>query len=942
MPEQYRNVSCVVAVGASAGGLDPIRELFEHLPESTGACFVVLQHLSPLFKSQMPELLQRRTNLPVELAEDGAKIQPNTVWLIPPRKALTVREGTLHLHDWDANDPRMHFVIDRFFRSVAADLGARSIAVVLSGTGSDGMVGSREINREGGIVLVQEPDTAQFDGMPRSVIQAGFADRVLSPVGIAYEVATYAEVFRRARRVEQEDVMPALRRVRELFASRGEALGIMPDDVLERRLRRRAHLAGLETIHGFVELVEDTPTEADVLASELHTSNDMFGSHPAFGECLSMNVLPAIIERLRPNEELRCWVSGCKTGELAYSMAMVIFEALESSGARHPVRVFATDSSLDALSIAKAAWYANTSVSQLSMARLERWFVPDDGGYRVGDDLRAVVSFAQSAAAAQAPYPRIQLAVARDSRLQHIKHAYIDTLRMLSRQLVPRGFLCAGDSAWNAEAAEGTTLAYPEQQIFQKHTQIPAPDVPASWRTPDAIVHPNVDEASFAADLHGREAACLYVNAEGVVFRALGAIERFLRVHDGVFNHNLHSMLPVALALPATTAIRRARSEGSIVSHHNVPCSRDEGAERVDLHVTAHPASGTRAGFATVLIERTEPRAPAPVAADLPVRVHVASALEAELSLTRDNMQSIIEELEIANERAHASNEELMASNEELQSANEELQSVNEELHTVNVEHLARVDEMTTLQQTIDAILASAGVGMVLLDGALRIQRFTSGIHVALPLEDSDVGRPIRHLRCGLDVDLLRHLTEVRDSQQASVQLVHTEDGERMWMRLSPYLVAPEEMACVVLTLVSFEGELVDSDVSSMLRAVLGTRTAITVTWNDGFATQPELAVCLGLDEHTVLDTDALVSALGEVVARRLVDAFSREGSSYLADHRTRDGRWIRVAARGRHGVVGELDEEARVEQAWEEALADVRLRRGVALYKASQDQAHG
>ncbi len=815
-------ISLVVGIGASAGGLEALERLFDQMPEKTGCAFVVVQHLSPDFKSVLDELIARRTKIPVMLAQDNMELQPDTIVLNPPKKQLIVSGGRIYL---TAKDPAevVTYPIDLFFRSLAQE-NTRAVAIILSGTGSDGSRGLREIHAAGGSVIAQSVDSAAFDGMPRSAIETGFVDRILSPEEMPDALlerlksgklaATPAEVI--------PDGEPGLMLIMRLLR---EAYGIdftayKPSTIL-RRTERRAEIAHAGSLAEFASRLARNPEELDLLYKDLLIGVTRFFRDPAAFARLSREILPAMIRGLAENEELRIWVPGCATGEEAYSLAVAVREQMDAVGRTVPVRIFATDVHQESLRIAGIGSYDATAIADVSPERRHNYFVLKDGRFQVNAEVRAMVVFAPHNVLKDAPFTNLHLVSCRNLLIYFERAAQQKVLGICHFGLRPQGYLFLGPSETTGDLSDEFEVVDNHWKIFRKRRDIRlSQDVRFTTGSRFRGKSEGLPLAAGRTDtsLFGAYDALLeefmppgfLVTSRRELAHSFGGASQYLRPRDGRQNYDLADMLEGDLRVAILGAVQRVLAERTPVVYKGMRVELSEGSRQVD--VSARPVRSRRGGdlFALVIIQPTAtPTSTLPAIAEIPLdqaaREHISS-LETELKFTRENLQTTIEELETSNEELQATNEELVASNEELQSTNEELHSVNEELHTVNSEFQRKISELVELNADMDHLQVSTEVHTLFLDKQLRVRKFTPRIAETFNLVPHDIGRPIEVFahtlaRASLMEDIRRVLAEATPFES------HVKDQSGRWflLRVLPYRRGAS-IDGVVLTMIEVTG----------------------------------------------------------------------------------------------------------------------------------------
>lgn len=814
----------VVGIGASAGGLEALEHFFANVPVDTGMAFVVVQHLSPDFKSVMDELLARKTALPIHRAIDGMEVQANAIYLIPPKKDMIIANRRLLLTD---KDPKqlVTLPIDHFFRSLAHDLGDRSIAVVLSGTGSDGSRGLRDVHEAGGLVIVQTPETAKFDGMPNSARQTGAVDLVLPPEEIPAALLQFTRYPRSlAQGPEQQATVVPETGFDAIFRMLRDGYGIdfaqYKPSTVTRRIERRLLLNRAYEIDDYVDRLREDPEELDTLYKDLLIGVTRFFRDASAFERLQQEALAGLLAELPRDEDLRVWVAGCATGEEAYSLAILIHEQFEKLGRPVKVKVFATDVHRGALDYASSGIYTEAQLADVSPERLQRYFVRKGDGYQVGPDLRQMIVFAPHNLIKDAPFTKLDLITCRNLLIYLQPPMQKKVLSLFHFGLKTHGILFLGPSESPGELSDEFLTLDNHWKIYKKRRDI---RLPAELRLPLSAgalrwtpgggsarsQTPRLPEqqllGTYDALLDDYMPPALLINENQELVQTFASANRYLHVKEGRLTNDVLDMVDPDLRTVLAGALPRVFHEKSPITYKGLRVQSAEG-ERL-VHLTAKPVTSRRSGLmhALVVLE-DQGNVPPPVSAtevdleDAPQEQ--LQAVEAELRYTKENLQATIEELETSNEELQATNEEMVASNEELQSTNEELHSVNEELYTVNAEYQKKIGELTQLTADMDNLLESTQVHTLFLDRELCIRKFTPRIGDTFHLVPQDVGRRIDSFTHSIDHPaLMDELTSVMNTGLAVEQQVRDHQGNCFLLRILPYRTEDKIGGCV-LTLI--------------------------------------------------------------------------------------------------------------------------------------------
>lgn len=818
----------VVGIGASAGGLRALEEFFENMPTDSGAAFVVIQHLSPDFKSLMKELLERRTRMAIYRVTDGMPIEPNSIYLIPPGKNLVVNDRKLGLLEQeDRNRHGLNFPIDIFFESLARNYVERAIGVILSGTGSDGTNGLRAINEAGGFSLVQEPETAEFDGMPRTAIATGVVDRILEPKDLAQAIYQLVQSPLDPPQLSRERVnilgFDKIQHIASILAQYEQTdFSHYKTTTLSRRIHRRCSISGCHNLEEYIRLLETSPEERTALRHDLLISVTQFFRDSKAWEYLETTSIPQIIDRAQPGEELRFWVTACATGEEAYSLAILVDEAIEKVEKQVRFKIFATDIDKEALEKATQGIYPETIAHDISPERLQRYFIPKDKSWQIIRKLREKLLFAPHDLTKDAGFTRMNLISCRNVLIYLQPQLQQHVLRNLHFSLVSKGVLFLGEAETLGEIEPEFKPLNKKGKIYQKRRDIrlplPAKNIDKISRRllpfikpkdlEESRIEPLVNEA-FSNFLAEQKATCLLVDREYKLLHIFNNALDVLQFKTGRATMDITKLVATSLQLPLHTALHRAKRERRTVTYTGIGLDINSDSPSVNLKVTYQETNKLARDFFMVIIQeeiRPQPASGEPFEANNEASQRIME-LEYELQQTRENLQAVIEELETTNEEQQATNEELTASNEELQSTNEELHSVNEELYTVNAEYQSKIEELTELNNDIDNLLRSTDIGVVFLDRELKIRKFTPAATVAINFVEADLGRPLEHITNNLDfpdlLDLLQGVIDNKKSVEKEVKL--KKQDFYLLMRVNPYLQEDGYLDGVVITFVDID-----------------------------------------------------------------------------------------------------------------------------------------
>ena len=818
----------IAGVGASAGGLEALENFFELMPLDTGIAFVVVQHLSPDFKSHMSDLLARKTDLPVCRAEDGMEVEPDHIYLIPAKKEMVISEGRLLLTDRSAE---FSHPIDQFMRSLANDAGRYSIGVILSGTGNDGSRGIRDIADAGGLILCQDEISAKFDGMPINAYATGAVNVVLEPQAMPEALVQYVKEGLSPDALAERDLVAKSTGVDKIFNALRDHTGVnfahYKSGTIGRRIQRRMEMENILDVDDYYQRLMKDRDELDDLYHDLLIGVTQFFRDPAAYKRLQDEVIPGLFKNAKPDQGvLRVWVAACATGEEAYSIAILLDEHIRKNDLQIEYKVFATDIHKGALEKAAMGIYPESSVKGLDQDYLDRYFRQRKSQYHVIRELRQKVVFAAHNVFHDAPFTQLDLITCRNMLIYFQTNAQRKTLSMFHFGLKAGGVLFLGPSEGPGEIEDEFQIIDKRWRIYRKRRDV---RLPLESRVPITEMNTRSSEPMRSAGrrLNSTEfiltrtyerllaenmPPSILVDEKYELLHTFSGAERFLTLRGGRHTSNLLEIVVKELRTPIIGALTQAEKTDGEVKYSGIHLGSGEDAEQLKLVVK--PVHDHITKVTTYLI-RFEPMVVLPTAkpivssegAENTINLTALSeerilSLETELRFTRENLQATIEELETANEELQATNEEMVASNEELQSTNEELQSVNEELYTVNSEHQKRIDELAEATNDMDNLLATTRVGVIFIDDEMCLRRFTPEIGRMFHLLPQDVGRPIRSIGSWLEYNSFEEdLEQVLTSERELERSVTDRKGTPFIARLMPYRTV-SGVTGVVMTLI--------------------------------------------------------------------------------------------------------------------------------------------
>ena len=821
----------IVGIGASAGGLEALEQFLGHVPEKSDMAFVIVQHLDPNHEGLLPELLQRTTGMEVFQVRDRMRVKPNCVYVIPPNKNMSILHGVLHLFDPTA--PRgLRLPIDYFFCSLAEDRQNGSVGVILSGMGTDGSIGLRAIKEKAGVTLAQEPASAKFDSMPKSAIDAGLVDLVAPAEELPGKIIDY---LKHSLVVAKPEGLPleakdqsALEKVVILLrAKTGHDFSMYKKNTVYRRIERRMGIHQINGIAAYVRFLQENPQEVELLFKELLIGVTNFFRDPEAWAQLQTEAIPALLADRPAGGLLRAWSVGCSTGEEAYSLGIAFTEALEQikPAENFTLQIFATDLDQDAIDKARQGVYPANIAAHVSDERLRRFFVKEANGYRIGKEIREMVTFATQNVIMHPPFTKLDILTCRNLLIYLTPELQKKLLPLFHYSLNHGGILFLGSS----EAVSTFTHLFAplniKSRLFRRRESAVLSE-PLAFAS--SVVHPRpgiskeleilkpADNLQSLADqllLQHFSPPAVLTNDLGDILYVSGRTGRYLEPAAGKANWNIFAMAREGLRFDLRNAFQKATRQKEKITAKGLKIEANGGTQTVDITIQVvknpEPLRGmvmiVFTDVATVLEKKTPAgsrRKPAGSARVLELEQELQEVSEA-LQATREEMQSSQEELTSTNEELQSTNEELQSTNEELTTSREEMQSLNEELQTVNAEQQSKMDELSRVNDDMRNLLNSTEIVTVFLDNKLNVRRFTPGADKIFKLIPGDVGRPLSDIASKLLYpDMAEEAREVLRKLTFSEKQISATDGRWFSVRIMPYRTMEDVIAGVVITFV--------------------------------------------------------------------------------------------------------------------------------------------
>lgn len=834
VPKNITNPFLIVGMGASAGGLEAFKEFFSSAPKDMGMAFVIVQHLDPTHKSLMVQLLKKHTDMQVNEVKDKTKVLPNNVYVIPPNKDMAIFKGLLHLMEPSAARG-FRKPIDFFFRSLAEDQQEKAIGIILSGTGTEGTLGLKDIKGQGGLSIVQEPETAKYDGMPRSAVTAGVEDFVLPVKKIPEALVKYAK-NRTFKPQEKTEIVSTTNELLEkvfilLRNETGCNFGDYKSSTVIRRIEKRMALNQIDKLENYLKYLQKNKEELQKLFDELLIGVTSFFRDKEAYDAVAQKIIPQIIKNKSDGDTIRIWVAGCSTGEEAYSLAILFSEAINKQSKSLKLQIFASDLDERAINTARQGVYPETIFADVTPERLRRYFRAEDNTYRINKDIRDKVIFSEHNLIKDPPFSKQDMVSCRNLLIYLNIEAQKKVFAIFHYALNPGGILFLGSSESLGEYANLFETIERKHKLF-KHKVVPKtkiPDIghlfrePTSLKTPAIIATPKREHMGNLAKitekllLDNYAPACAIINIKGEAVYFSGNTGKYLQPSPGEAKLNVVDMAREGLKTDLRSIISKIRKSKTIEIRKGINVKTNGSHQIIDLCLRPLKHLAEEEDYFMLTFEDRDAvtvTSPETKSKD-PDDVSELQALEQELIATKEYLRSTIEELEVSNEELKSSNEELQSSNEELQSTNEELetskeelQSVNEEIVTVNTELQGKIDELAQAYDDMNNLLASTEIGTVFLDADMKIKRFTPSMTKIINLIQSDVGRPVQDLSSNLIYEgIVEDAKKVLEKLLPFQAAVKSNDGTWYQMQIMPYRTSMNVIEGVVITFVDITEE---------------------------------------------------------------------------------------------------------------------------------------
>ncbi|MDB5145486.1 MAG: chemotaxis protein CheR [Mucilaginibacter sp.] len=795
----------IIAIGASAGGMEEINSFFDHTPLD-GVSYIIIQHLSADFKSRMVELLERHSKLVVHEAEDGMTVQCNQVYLIPNNKYMTISGGILHLTD-KGNTKSIHLTIDGFFTSLAEDSGNKAIGIIMSGLGVDGTEGIKAIKKAGGMIITRNPETTEFSSMPSHAIATGLVDFVLEPENMPDAIEDYVnnedEVLSNSID-DQKNLSAILTLIKERspldFSDYKQA-------TILRRTKRRAAQSNFTSLENYLGYLKTTPEEIDALAKEFLISVTSFFRDKEAFEFIQKNVLPEIFKKLTQGEELKIWIAGCATGEEVYTMAILVYEQLTGDFADTVVKIFATDIDDAALAHAGKGVYYPPATKNLTTEQLENYFIKEGINYRIKPIIRKMVIFAKHDLVKNPPYCNMHLISCRNLLIYMAPVLQKKIYNMILFGLKMGGYLFLGSSESPVPIINNLEVGSKKWKIYKnlkakKTVSFDAfllPELLDVKSSPSPFLREDtsknaghtLSDAMNTAFVNQLDCLALCIDENNQVVKSNGDTTKYLLQKH--FNSNLSELLPKPLAIAFNTLSIKAlkTNERTVATGIKVK----SGTPIIYVSMTVSPLEIKEGEQRILMVTMSEDKSPGAaqmenVAFDEKIYLDQYTAnLENEVKKLKEKLHATYDQLDASNENMQSFNEEMISANEEMQSTNEEMQSVNEELDTINADYQLKNKELLEINDDLNNYFRSNINGQLFINDDMQLMKFSPGTVKQINLLESDIGRPLSNISTNIKLEtILEDIKQVLAEGNIITKEIETNNGKWYQIMTMPYV----------------------------------------------------------------------------------------------------------------------------------------------------------
>ena len=895
----------VVGLGASAGGLDALERFFENMPENSGMAFIVVSHLDPNHVSIMPELIQKSTKMKLFQAVDGMEIEPNHVYVAPANRDLAILHGVIQLIEpIEAHGFRLP--IDFFFKSLAADLGEKAICIILSGMASDGTAGLKAVKNELGMVMIQEPKSCKFDGMPSSAIKTGLADYILPPEEMPNKLIVYTTQKVKGVLLDKENpdskIPDGLQKIFVLLRSQtGHDFSQYKQNTIYRRVERRINIAQLDNIQSYIRLLQENSDEIENLFKELLIGVTNFFRDPESFEKLK-KILKELVKGKPDSGQIRIWIPGCSTGEEAYSVAIILKECMNAAKKNLNVQIFATDIDGDAIDKSRTGTYSGIE-SDVGKERLKHFFRHEGHHYHIRKEIREMVIFAPQNIIKDPPFTKLDLISCRNLLIYFNSALQKKVIPIFHYSLLPNGILFLGTSETISEFVDLFSIIDKKWKFYKRRDSLNSSRPFIEFPISRSIVKPyetamkiselkNIPQLAEKIILQSYSPNCVIVNRDGDIVYIHGRTGKYLEPTHGEAKMNVIEMAREGLQQELQALIRKVSSSKKPLSVEGIKVKSNGSTQLINLTVKPVSEPMESKGALLIIFEDIKPGKKVPVSKNVNYDKKsdkIIKDLERELKTTKENLRSTIEELETSNEELKSTNEEMQSTNEEMQSSNEELetskeelQSLNEELITVNTELQNKNDELSVINNDMKNLLDSIDIPTIFLDNNLLIKRFTHHATKVVNLISTDIGRPINHIATNLEYEnLIEDAEEVLRTLAFKEVEVQTKDGTWYQMRILPYRTVSNLIDGVVVTFTNIDNQ------KNAYREIhkLNQEIQLAREYSDNIVDTIRDSLLILDKDLKVLSANRSFYSMFNTVSKKTVGKFEKEALARRLDH---------------------------------------------------------
>ena len=915
------NTFPIIGMGASAGGLDSFEKFFTHMPSDSEMAFILVQHLHPDYKSILPDLLKGFTSMEVHEAKDGTTVQPNCIYITKPGKNMGLLNGKLHFTE-QTKSTGMNLPIDSFFRSLAQDQRENGICIILSGTGTDGSQGLKAIKEEGGLVLVQDPESAQYDGMPRSAVATGMVDYILSPDKMPEQLLAFIHYVKTQKPKESSGLLKKdlnnLEKICLLIRSQtGHDFSYYKRATIIRRIERRMGINLIDQMTVYINYLQENPDELQALLEDfLIGVSNFFRDQEAF-DILKDKVIPLLFKNRSQDKPIRIWVPACSTGEEAYSIGILLQEHMELLKKNYQVQIFATDIVKKALDVARAGIYSKGIISDISKQYLERFFTKGEETFQINKNIREMMIFSEQSIIKDPPFSNIDLISCRNLLIYMEPELQKKVFSFILYSLNKNGYLFLGTSEYLSDFAELFVPIDKKNRLFRckggEKERLQMRILETQYLRPRNIIQKEesrsggtdrsilLGKMAEEALLKNYNASCAIINEQYEILYTYGRTGKYLEPTIGEANWTILEMARKGLGRELSSAINVVKTQKKEVRCENVQVRTNGEIQPVNLTLKPDLDPSSLQPVILVMFEDISPvETEKAVGSSKSSANEIVLKLEHELRNTKEQLQSSNEELETTNEELQSTNEELQSSNEEMQSSNEELrtsqeelQSLNEELLTTNAELNMKMDELAIISNDTKNLMDNISVGVIFVDLEMCVQFFTPAATQIMSLLETDFGRPLTHVVSNIDYDIIPDIEMVLKTLVPITKEVTTQNRRSYMLNFRPYRTINYEINGVVIT-------ASDVTLERLAAVVKDSNDAITVqdfegnitAWNKG----AEKMYGYSEDEALTMNIRDIVPEGDKTEALDMVKKLrGEEVESFESQRKTKDGRIIDV-----------------------------------------------